>query len=560
MRLTTFAAFFAVAVATALLLAIGVRALQTTQQELAHTSTHQQVVFQSLFRMIAAARERVVILHSMHSMRDPFAIEEALQQFYAQGTEFAIARAELMQLHADPRLAEMLALQRSLALDIVRKQDHFIDLIRAARYAEAERLLLGQIQPEQDRMLAQLSAILEYQLSQTNAEIEASQGQTRRALGLMWAFGLAALVLVVVIGLFTARYLLRLTRHMQGQADELRVSLNELAYQTRALDEHNIVSITDASGNITYANDLFCAVSQYSRDELIGKNHRLLKSGEHDTAFFDAMWQTISSGQVWQGEICNRRKDGAHYWVATTIVPFLDMNGLPYKYVSIRTDITGIKEAEGVMRRSKAELETMVEDRTAALARANEVLAREIDERRKLQVELEGLATTDSLTGASNRRHFNEALQTEMRRAQRYHAPLSLILMDIDYFKRVNDMHGHQVGDAVLREFTRLVRDHVRAQDFLARWGGEEFVLLTPQCDLDCAAALAEKLRRMIDALDFEVAGHVTCSFGVAEWRSGEPHAQWLARADQALYRAKGEGRNRVIALLKEEVDAKPVE
>ncbi|HUL63787.1 MAG TPA: PAS domain S-box protein [Burkholderiaceae bacterium] len=111
-----------------------------------------------------------------------------------------------------------------------------------------------------------------------------------------------------------------------------------------ALDAHAIVSMTDAAGTITHVNDRFCAVSGYSREELLGRNHRILKSGLHDRAFYDGMWGEITAGRTWHGEICNRRKDGSYYWVQATIAPFGDAGGLPMEYVSIRTEITATKE------------------------------------------------------------------------------------------------------------------------------------------------------------------------------------------------------------------------
>ena len=137
----------------------------------------------------------------------------------------------------------------------------------------------------------------------------------------------------------------RRSRHNIEMMETLQLTLYEREREHLAVDRHAIVSVANAAGDITYANDKFTQISGYSRSELLGHNHRILKSGEHTVDFYNSLWQAISEGHVWQGEICNRRKDGSVYWVNSTIVPFLDREGVPYQYVSVRTDVTHIKEA-----------------------------------------------------------------------------------------------------------------------------------------------------------------------------------------------------------------------
>ncbi len=156
---------------------------------------------------------------------------------------------------------------------------------------------------------------------------------------------------------------------------ETQKALDSLCHHKYALDQHAIVGISDVKGKIIYANDQFCSISGYSREELLGQDHRILNSGTHTKEFFREMYRTIASGSVWHGEICNRSKDGHLYWVATTIVPYLNNQGKPTEYISMRTDITARKLAEENLRVAAVAFETheaiMITDANSNIIKVN---------------------------------------------------------------------------------------------------------------------------------------------------------------------------------------------
>jgi diguanylate cyclase (GGDEF)-like protein/PAS domain S-box-containing protein len=174
-------------------------------------------------------------------------------------------------------------------------------------------------------------------------------------------------------------------------------------------------------------------------------------------------------------------------------------------------------------------------------------VTRDISERKVFEAELRNLAVTDTLTGVWNRRHGTELLAADLS-ARRPGQALSLLMLDIDHFKTINDTFGHQAGDHVLIEIASRLRRSLRGSDMVARWGGEEFVVLLRDCALPDALRLAEDIRAAIAELPFGAMGSLTVSVGVAEARAGEDLPTWLERADQALYRAKRSGRNEVAA------------
>jgi len=177
-------------------------------------------------------------------------------------------------------------------------------------------------------------------------------------------------------------------------------------------------------------------------------------------------------------------------------------------------------------------------------------------ERKKLEIALkqtrdlfERQARIDYLTGIYNRLMFNELLEAELQRARRYGSDLSLIMFDLDHFKKVNDTCGHNIGDHVLKEVAQLVSDSIRAHDILTRWGGEEFMVLIPKSGQNQAAILAEKLRGLVEAHDFGSGLQVTASFGITQLKVGDNADSFTARSDKAMYLAKQNGRNRIESL-----------
>lgn len=173
-------------------------------------------------------------------------------------------------------------------------------------------------------------------------------------------------------------------------------------------------------------------------------------------------------------------------------------------------------------------------------------VTRDVSERREFEEELNRLVVTDPLTGAWNRRHGERLFAADLEEARRYGPALSLLLLDIDHFKEVNDTYGHQVGDQVLIELTRRLQENLRASDVLVRWGGEEFVILMRHCTVDDARGLAEKIRALVADPPFDLVGTVTVSIGAAELGPTDDLASWMDRADRAMYAAKAAGRNAV--------------
>ena len=289
-------------------------------------------------------RQTELMLGMVHGVSPDQLAEKELALRQLAGQYDALMRQlSAKKLQFDER--EALDRETAVVGKMHKDQTAMIALSKAGKEEEAEGVLLQEILPAQTkivRALDRFSAVQETEL----AEIQSASRlrHDRAASGI-----LAASVAVLLFGGWVAygvRHRMgRMLHSIEVSSDQLEISLRTSFFQKRALDQHAIVSLTDVHGNIIYANDRFCQISGYDYEELVGQNHRILKSGLHPQAVYDEMWATIASGKTWQGEICNRKKDGGLYWVYSTIVPYLDENGVPYQYVSVRTDITEFKHS-----------------------------------------------------------------------------------------------------------------------------------------------------------------------------------------------------------------------
>jgi len=292
------------------------------------------------------------------------------------------------------------------------------------------------------------------------------------------------------------------------------------------------VAISDPKGVCLWVNPAFTRITGYSPEEIVGQPLSRLKSEAHDEAFYASLWETILSGEAWQGEIVNRHRDGHLYTEEQTISPVRDEAGVITHFVAVKQDVSERRRME------------------EGLRTANETLKAQLAEIEALQARLRDQALRDPLTGVFNRRFLTETLARETARARRESRAYAVVILDLDHFKRVNDTHGHEAGDRVLVATAELLRSHTREGDLVCRYGGEEFVVLMPGSSAVSAARRAELWRAALEMQRFRFEGGdvtVTLSAGAACFPDDGADGEAILRAaDEALYRAKADGRNKV--------------
>lgn len=387
--------------------------------------------------------------------------------------------------------------------------------------------------PADERVIAEILNHHSEIVQELNRAVEQLQAKSDQLNDLVIKQGIVLLFLIlIVLGMMSALIFKPLLRRVEikHQAiarlnSELEKKVHERTQRLEKMldivNQYVYSTYTDVHGVITYVTDAFCDLSGYSRDELLGKTHSIIKHPDTPDTDFSDFWRTILKGETYQGVIKNRHKNGEEYWLDSYIVPDKNEEGVIVGFQAFRQNIT-----------DKVRLKEL-----------NDELEKRVAERTK---EIERIAVTDALTGLFNRHRFNQELEDAIALYKRYQTPIVLAIFDIDHFKKINDTYGHNSGDNVLVAFAELLKRHMRQTDKLARWGGEEFVILFINTELSGALLAAENLLDSVRHHWFEEVGHVTCSIGLAALMPVDTPETILQRADTSLYRAKERGRNRV--------------
>lgn len=283
---------------------------------------------------------------------------------------------------------------------------------------------------------------------------------------------------------------------------------NQSELLASAIDQTNqLISITDLNGKILYVNSAFSKKYGYLEEDLLGQNIKIVKSGVHNKSFYQNLWEIISSGNMYSEIITNKTKSGNLFTEQISITPHRGKDGNINYYVSVGNDITElIKKSD----------------------------------------EYKELAYKDSLTQIANRLQFDTVIRRKLASKDSGRGVFSIIMIDIDDFKYINDTYGHDKGDIVLKELSSIIQKELRHNDLFARWGGEEFVILIDD-DVRSTQKIAEKIRLAIETRLILESTRITISLGVTEFDKDDTYNTLLKRVDKALYKSKYSGKNRVM-------------
>jgi diguanylate cyclase (GGDEF)-like protein/PAS domain S-box-containing protein len=279
-------------------------------------------------------------------------------------------------------------------------------------------------------------------------------------------------------------------------SDKIHLNEKKLEEKSHIIDENVLFTRTDPKGKILSISEAFSKLSGYSKDELVGKTHSILRDPDVDSSLYKELWSTIKSGKIWRGSFSNIKKDGSKYIARIRIVPIFDSNDKIIEYIAFRYDITASE-----------------------------------------------LAKFDPLTQLYNKSSFEDFFDKYRDKKQ----TLSILIVDLDHFKKVNDTYGHLKGDEILIKFADILRKNTRDDDICSRWGGEEFIILLPNSNIKTAYEIAERIRVSTEeelSIDNQA---ISCSIGVAQVKDNESYEKLFKRVDKYLYQAKSTGRNKTV-------------
>lgn len=315
---------------------------------------------------------------------------------------------------------------------------------------------------------------------------------------LLWQIS-AVFLLIVLIILYKNRAVMILNK-------DLLKARYEIEEQQSMVNKYVLILTTDTKGIITDVNEAYCKATGYTKDELIGQKHTLIRHSDISENFFEELWNTIINNEIWSGEIKSLKKDGSTIWFNIYIEPIIKAAGNKIGYRAISEDITDKKR-------------------------------------------IEELSITDKLTGLYNRMKLDEIMQIKIEGFKRYKMSFSIIILDIDDFKKVNDTFGHDIGDKVLKTIAFIMQKNLRVSDIVGRWGGEEFLILCENTNITQAQIVAENLRKIIEKTNFDIVKNKTVSLGVSEFTESDNAHTIFKRVDDALYKAKNSGKNKTVIL-----------
>jgi len=339
-------------------------------------------------------------------------------------------------------------------------------------------------------------------------DITAIQDDFYKGLVEMYTF-LLLLLGVLVVGIHWGFH--KIISKLDESIHESQNVHKEMVDYLELIDQNVITSTTDLKGIIISVSSAFCAISGYSKAELMGKNHQIIRHPDTPPLFYRSMWATLSNGGIWRGEIKNLKKNGDYYWVEMTIHPVFDEKKNKTGYTAIRHDITDKKR-------------------------------------------IEEISITDSLTGVYNRRYFDQIFPRFVSTAKRNNDTVCFYMIDVDYFKLYNDHYGHQAGDVVLIQVAQAIQNILkRSDDYCFRIGGEEFALLIRVTEANGICDFGEKLRQKIEELKIPHENNLTSRFVTISMgqycekgMNIDNENMMYKCADDLLYKAKAAGRNQV--------------